>query len=91
MSKPQELLKIFKSGTISWDNCSNFLKLEEIEVEPFFEYCQEITNDNFGNTLKIYNPGRKFPAISITGSYCALQCSHCNMKYLKSMNQIHFS
>lgn len=38
--------------------------------------------------MKIYNPTAKFPAISITGSNCALECEHCNKKYLKGMKQI---
>jgi uncharacterized radical SAM superfamily protein len=88
MNKPLELLDLLKTGTASWEDYSNLLKLKKIELEPFFAHCQEITNNIFDNTLKIYNPTKKFPAISITGSKCALQCSHCNMKYLKSMKQI---
>ncbi len=33
----------------------------------------------------VYYPGRKFPSLSVTGSYCALKCKHCNGYYLKHM------
>ena len=32
-----------------------------------------------------YYPGFKFPSISVTGTYCALKCKHCNGYYLKGM------
>lgn len=35
--------------------------------------------------LNCYYPGEKFPAISITGDECALNCKHCGHHYLKSM------
>ena len=35
--------------------------------------------------LNCYYPGEKFPAISITGDECALNCKHCGQHYLKQM------
>ncbi len=35
--------------------------------------------------LKAHVPGRKFPSISVTGAYCALNCAHCSRHYLKGM------
>ena len=37
--------------------------------------------------LKIYIPGIKFPSISLTGSYCALNCAHCGRHYLAGMKK----
>jgi len=37
--------------------------------------------------LKIYVPGVKFPSISLTGSYCALNCAHCGGHYLANMKK----
>ena len=37
--------------------------------------------------LKIYIPGIKFPSISLTGSYCALNCAHCGRHYLEGMKK----
>lgn len=35
--------------------------------------------------LHAYYPGKKFPAVSITGKSCGLNCSHCGGHYLDSM------
>jgi uncharacterized radical SAM superfamily protein len=32
-----------------------------------------------------YYPGKKFPAISVTGPYCEVMCPHCQGHYLNSM------
>jgi len=37
--------------------------------------------------LKIYIPGPKFPSISLTGNYCALNCAHCGRHYLAGMRK----
>ncbi|WP_457742390.1 radical SAM protein [Thermococcus sp.] len=37
--------------------------------------------------LKIYVPGVKFPSISLTGSYCFLNCAHCGGHYLRGMKK----
>ena len=37
--------------------------------------------------LKIYIPGIKFPSVSLTGSYCFLNCAHCGRHYLESMRK----
>ena len=88
MNNVQELEKKIKSGNASWSDFSEFLKLESADLEPFLNLAQYMTHTNFGNILKIYNPTKKFPAISITGSDCALNCEHCNKKYLKGMKPI---
>jgi len=88
MSKTQELFEKIKSRSASWSDFSSFLDLKADKLKPFFNLAQNITRKNFGNVLKIYNPSTRFPAISITGSECALKCEHCNKKYLKGMKQI---
>jgi uncharacterized radical SAM superfamily protein len=88
MSDVNLLLNRVKSGDASWIDYKEFLNLESKDLEPFFNLAQNITKRNFGNIIKIYNPTKKFPAISITGSECALNCEHCNKKYLKGMKQI---
>lgn len=88
MSKTQELYDKIKSGSASWLDFSSFLELKAEDLESFFNLAQQITQKNFGNVLKIYNPTKRFPAISITGSECALKCEHCDRKYLNGMIQI---
>ncbi|MGC8619502.1 MAG: radical SAM protein [Thermoplasmata archaeon] len=36
-------------------------------------------------TLIAYYPGKEFPSVSITGTYCALNCKHCSRHYLQGM------
>ncbi len=88
MSKIEDLLNKIAYGNASWVDYSEFLNLESQFLDPFFKLAKSITKRNFGKILKIYNPSMKFPAISITGSECALNCEHCNKKYLKGMKQI---
>lgn len=35
--------------------------------------------------LFLYHPGKAFPAISVTGEECSLQCDHCRAHFLKGM------
>ncbi|MFW9999967.1 MAG: radical SAM protein [Candidatus Hodarchaeota archaeon] len=88
MNKVNDLLKRIKSGNAAWSDYSDFIKMEFNQLEAFFNLAQSITKENFGNILKIYNPTKRFPAVSITGSECALECEHCNKKYLKGMKQV---
>ena len=36
-------------------------------------------------TIECFYPGDAFPAISVTGNKCALDCKHCSKKYLDGM------
>ncbi len=36
-------------------------------------------------TVECFYPGHGFPAISVTGDKCALECKHCRRKYLDGM------
>jgi uncharacterized radical SAM superfamily protein len=38
--------------------------------------------------LFLYRPGRAFPAVSVTGDACGLQCDHCRAHYLKGMRPV---
>ena len=41
-----------------------------------------------GREMRFYYPHPRFPAVSITGEWCALRCKHCMGKYLKGMTPI---
>lgn len=88
MNKKLNLLNVIKSGSALWSDFSQFLELDDKDLNPFLKTAQEMTQKNFGNRMKIYNPTKKFPAISITGGDCSLECEHCNKKYLSGMKQI---
>ncbi len=38
-----------------------------------------------GKRVVAYQPGKAFPAVSMTGSRCELQCDHCRGHYLRAM------
>ena len=88
MSDVEPLLELIKNGKASWSEFKKFLELPFEQLEPFLQHASKITQENFRNNLKIYIPNKKFPAISITGNECALECAHCDKKYLKGMKPI---
>jgi uncharacterized radical SAM superfamily protein len=88
MNKLDELLERIESKNASWEDYSIFFNLEDSNLEDFFLLARKLTSKHFGNNLKIFIPDKKFPAISLTGSECALHCAHCNEKYLGGMRPI---
>lgn len=73
----------------SWKDYQQILELEDPKkIQKILKEAYNIKMKNFGNLLKIYFPDKKFPAISITGNNCALNCEHCNEKYLNGMKPI---
>lgn len=38
--------------------------------------------------LSFYRPGKYFPALSVTGGRCELQCDHCRGRYLRGMRAV---
>ena len=85
MNEIKEIVLKIKKGTVSWLDLKN---LTQNQYEEFLRYAYNLKKHFFGNELKIYIPNKQFPAISITGSECALNCEHCNKKYLESMRDI---
>jgi hypothetical protein len=62
-------------------------------IDDRLKQTREISWQIFGKQLTVYLPGMfsydgikgKYPAISITGSYCGLQCDHCKGALLQHM------
>lgn len=86
MNKIQEIILKIEEGSILWPDFDNLI--HQKEIDEFLRHAYTLKKQNFGNNLKIYIPNKKFPAISITGNYCALNCEHCNKKYLSGMKAI---
>jgi len=61
------------------------LKCSEEEFTELLATAWSIRQKNFEPVLDCFYPGDLFPAISITGSQCALHCKHCNKHYLSLM------
>ena len=85
MNKTEEIVLKINKGNASW---LDFKNLTKSEFDEFMKYAYNLKKQFFGNNLKVYIPNQKFPAISITGTQCALSCEHCNKKYLESMKDI---
>ncbi len=64
------------------------MKEDSSNIESLLSTAQKIKQENFGDQIRVYIPGTKFPAISITGNYCELNCEHCDRKYLNGMKPI---
>jgi len=50
---------------------------KKIELQGLIDRSREISHKNFGQNINFYYTSKYFPAISVTGSYCALNCKHC--------------
>jgi uncharacterized radical SAM superfamily protein len=61
------------------------LNCSEEEFTDLLATAWSIRQKNFESVLYCFYPGNQFPAISITGSQCALHCKHCNKHYLSLM------
>lgn len=72
-------------------NFAEVLNTSQNELDQLLEEGRSLSWKNFGRTLKVYYPSKKFPSISVTGASCALNCLHCNKHYLKNMHQINSS
>lgn len=67
------------------------------EDKELFEAAWKTARANHGHTFTFYLPGMirygrergRYPAISITGDRCELQCEHCMGKLLKPMIKAH--
>jgi len=63
------------------------------ELSKKLEEARELSWQRFGKQITFYLPGMfsydgvsgKYPAVSITGSQCALQCDHCRGTLLRPM------
>jgi uncharacterized radical SAM superfamily protein len=66
------------------------------EDERLFEHAFRETRANHGTEITFYLPGMiryenqrgRYPAISLTGSQCQLQCEHCKGRLLTPMIQV---
>ncbi len=71
----------------SWDQARRMLAADARVMKEVATIARKRTIQAFGPTIKVFFPGSTFPAISTTGDQCALECLHCNRKYLKHMKQ----
>ena len=85
MNKISKILDRIQNGNFEEGMISEILELDQTNLNELLIITRKLTDKEFGKTLKSYIPGNRFPAISITGSQCFLNCKHCNKHYLELM------
>jgi uncharacterized radical SAM superfamily protein len=58
---------------------------EKIELQELINISREISQKRFGRNINFYYTANYFPAVSITGSSCALNCKHCGRVLIKRL------
>jgi len=81
-------MKKITENRMTWSDYEELISFDFQQIESVIKHAYKLKVQNFGGRLKVYIPNKNFPAISITGSECALSCEHCNKKYLENMKPI---
>lgn len=69
---------------IDFEEVQRFLSSEELP-KTLLEEAWKVRLRHKGREIRFYHPLPYFPAVSITGEWCALRCKHCMGKYLQGM------
>jgi uncharacterized radical SAM superfamily protein len=84
----EHFLTCYRQGIFTWADARHFLSIRDpSNFEWFFHEVAQIRFNKQPKILKCYIPGQHFPAISVTGEECELECEHCNKRYLHNMLQ----
>ena len=80
------------------DRYEDLLKADRTRLEEALDAARSISYQNFGKAIRFYAPSfmyyktdyfcsspSAFPSISVTGSFCALRCKHCDGRVLNTM------
>jgi len=83
------------------NNVENLFTADKTELEQALTMARDVSWRNFGKRIRFYAPSfmyyktshfcsspTAFPSISITGSFCALKCKHCEGKVLNTMMSV---
>jgi len=84
--------------TLSTPSFEQVLTADPEALRRFFKLAKELSHRYFGSRIRFYAPGfigyrnrffdsnpYSFPSISVTGSWCSLNCLHCRAKILEAM------
>ncbi|MFX1293282.1 MAG: radical SAM protein [Promethearchaeota archaeon] len=83
-----QLLQKIKMDTSGNQVIQFLLNCNKEQFSDILSAGWKIRQKNFNPVLDCFYPGDNFPAISITGSQCALHCKHCNKQYLSIMRSV---
>ncbi|NVM55251.1 MAG: radical SAM protein [Candidatus Helarchaeota archaeon] len=85
MSFISQLFQKLEEDVTGKQSLQLLLNCNEEMFSELLSAAWKIRQKNFKPVLDCFFPGDNFPAISITGTQCALQCKHCNKHYLSLM------
>ncbi|MHA1238114.1 MAG: radical SAM protein [Candidatus Odinarchaeia archaeon] len=84
-----------EDGNFTWENVSMPISLENARkiwriqnnstLENLFNFTRKLSDKLFGKKIFIFQLGKNFPSLSVTGNFCELNCKHCNKRYLEHM------
>ena len=57
----------------------------EQETQNLIELAKDLSRKRFGSSINFYHTGDRFPAVSLTGNACALDCRHCKRKLIERL------
>ncbi len=70
------------------ERMQELMHLEGDELEDLFDKAGRIKENLTGKKVNFYFTGDSFPAISVTGDACALDCKHCGRNMLKGVHHV---
>lgn len=68
------------------EKARELMQLEGKELEELFDEARAAKENLTGKDVNFYFTGNSFPAISVTGSTCALNCKHCGRNMLEGVH-----
>jgi biotin synthase-related radical SAM superfamily protein len=68
------------------ERAKELMQLEGDDLESLFDEARAVKEKLCGKNVNFYFTGRSFPAISVTGSACALNCKHCGRSMLDGVH-----
>lgn len=79
-------IKADTQQSISLTEATEILKLiDEKQILSLMGITRAAAENQKGKKINFYYTSRFFPAISVTGSECALRCKHCETKLLQNL------
>lgn len=81
------------AGTVAAEVHHAWKEVMSWDLDELLEKARRLSWEVHGKRIQFFIPGQmvymgdrgKYPSISLTGTYCALGCDHCNRKILEGM------
>lgn len=68
------------------ERARELMQLDGSGLKDLFDEAREIKEKITGRNVNFYFTGNNFPAISVTGGACALNCKHCGRNMLEGVH-----